>query len=418
MIRECNGNTTIITTGLPLHIVEELKEVLYPFTNFAEADEENFADDIGSSDSSMQDQTDATSTYSTTSVMSQKLSSTSLETQESNQHQSENEGNAHHYLLSLPQDIKFITRVQINQLRNYVNMRKLTIDKIRKHLRCRWNDVKILLEPSNTTNIDNTRGNDPSLNPGEHLKTHMGRPLDLPTELEIELVKRYKAEFDCGYQRTAEALTRRGSPMTSHRAQVIFELEGLYQYERDYQEENQHPNRFVAKYANQLWHTDLHYWDKVTVDGITKRTYVIAFIDDRTRKILHTEVLPDKSMKQTASALQNALNNNRKPHMIVIDNGKEFIGEDFQRVLRDNGIQVHRIHVGVPEENAKIERWWGTLERTIVDHSKLQSFVNEYNTAWSHRGLKRLAGKKMTPEEAWNTFEHYEGKEDLIIVYE
>ena len=32
------------------------------------------------------------------------------------------------------------------------------------------------------------------------------------------------------------------------------------------------------------------------------------------------------------------------PRFIIIDNGTEFIGENFQRILKDYGIQVHRIH--------------------------------------------------------------------------
>ena len=113
---------------------------------------------------------------------------------------------------------------------------------------------------------------------------------------------------------------------------------------------------------NQIWHTDLHYWDKEVRNEILANTFIIAFIDDRSRKIIHLEILKKKTMQATAQALRNALEVNAKPHQIVIDNGKEFIGEEFQEVLRFNGILDHRINVGQPEENGKIKRFWALLK--------------------------------------------------------
>ena len=105
-------------------------------------------------------------------------------------------------------------------------------------------------------------------------------------------------------------------------------------------------------------------------------------------------------MKATARALRKALKYNSKPNEIVIDNGKEFIGKDFQNVLRKKTIKDYRIHVGQPEENGKIERFWKTLENTLINRSQLDEFVQEYNTVWNHRGLKEMTGIKMTQEEA------------------
>ena len=41
--------------------------------------------------------------------------------------------------------------------------------------------------------------------------------------------------------------------------------------------------------------------------------------------------------------------------MITIDNGTEFIGQQFQNVLEEFNIKCHRTHPYTPQENGKIE---------------------------------------------------------------
>ena len=244
-----------------------------------------------------------------------------------------------------------------------------------------------------------------------------GRPRKEITEEESQKINSYKKDFNTGYQRTAEAVTKHGTPVSSYKTHLVFEMDGLFTREKEFIPDTTHKKRFVARYVNQIWHTDLHYWDKETINEVLVDTFLIAFIDDRSRKIIHLEILKERTMKATAEALRKTLEDNPKPHQIVIDNGKEFIGKEFQEVLKSKGIKEPRIHVGEPEENGKIERFWGTLERTLIDRSKLQEFVDEYNKIWSHRGLKSIMKRKMTPEEAWRKMDHYEGRDDLVIDY-
>jgi transposase InsO family protein len=122
-------------------------------------------------------------------------------------------------------------------------------------------------------------------------------------------------------------------------------------------------------------------------------------------------------MAETSKALRECVSlNELTPFMITSDNGTEFVGKDFKDALIDLGIRHHRIHAGEPEENAKIERWWGTLENSIIDDGDLQLVVTEYNITWKHRELYRLTGIQMTPADAWRSMPHYEGR--LIIELE
>jgi hypothetical protein len=55
-----------------------------------------------------------------------------------------------------------------------------------------------------------------------------------------------------------------------------------------------------------------------------------------------------------------------------------------------------------------MERWWQTLERTIVHREDIGMFVAQYNRCWPHDGLFEQVGRVMTPGnsgilEFWNS---------------
>ena len=93
------------------------------------------------------------------------------------------------------------------------------------------------------------------------------------------------------------------------------------------------------------------------------------------------------------------------------------MGEDFAKILKERAILMHRIHVRKPHENGKIERFWRTVESSIIDKMNLAAFETQYNEYWVHSALKALSGRKMTPREAWNEMEHYSSQIDPTVIY-
>lgn len=185
----------------------------------------------------------------------------------------------------------------------------------------------------------------------------------------------------------------------------------------DFKDKKAHPNRFVARYANQLWHSDLHFVDLKQADNTVKRFYLIAFIDDRARYAIHQEMFDHKTAANCCNALVNALRKVTKPYMLTLDNGTEF-KSTFDSKCKELGILVHLTHPYTPQENGKVERFWSTLSSAIHDWNDVDTVVEEYNNHWPYSALKNLTGQDMTPKEAWDTFTHYEGKSDLDIIYE
>ena len=237
----------------------------------------------------------------------------------------------------------------------------------------------------------------------------------IPSEIQIIEVKNYALKFRVGYQRCCFALNLRGFSISEWTTRKIYELEGLFCFEKEYLPSNHHKLRFVAPYAGQLWHTDLHF---LSINEGEVNKYIIAFIDDRTRFLIHAEILTSKSAIFTASALRNALSKESKPYMITIDNGTEFIGQQFQNVLEEFNIKCHRTHPYTPQENGKIERWWKTFDRSLFECTSMEDLINEYNYYWPHRSLQELNQKKTTPADAWRNMEHWENKENFELIYQ
>ena len=238
----------------------------------------------------------------------------------------------------------------------------------------------------------------------------------------IRYAKEYLSKYKVGYQRLSQVSLRQQDHsvhMNEWDARKAYELEDLYVQVKEYSPKKEHNLRFVANYVNYAWHTDLHQLEKL--EGDTNKKYLIAFIDDRSRKILYHKIIDDKTSKSTSEVLLLALHFNNFPKVMIIDNGLEFVGREFSSILRDCHIQMKRTHPYTPEENGKIERWWQTLERSKTQPLRepyLTQLIYQYNHVWVHRSIVALTGKKWSPEEAWQHMRKYQGQPDAKFIYE
>ena len=246
-------------------------------------------------------------------------------------------------------------------------------------------------------------------------------PRDIPTEF-VDYVQRYLQKANVGYQRLAGVARRDPTAppgLTEWMIRRIYESLDLYIRLQEYVPPgDEHSLMFVAKYAGQAWHTDLHELD--ALPGENGKLYLIGFIDDRTRRIMHHEILPNKTSLLAMNALVNALSKNPRPKMVISDNGLEFVGSPFSNKLQELGIELHRTHPYTPQENGKIERWWETLERSKklpLREPYLSYLVQQYNDTWEHRSVSKLLNQKVTPSEAWNQMEKYNGQLDANFEY-
>jgi len=133
---------------------------------------------------------------------------------------------------------------------------------------------------------------------------------------------------------------------------------------------------------NMLWHTD---WTQCPFTG----AYLIAFIDDYSRFIVHAEYFTNASTENTLIAFALAIKKYGKPDAILTDNGVQFhLNGSFEEFCKNN--EIHHIlgRVHHPQTNGKIERWFGTYKQEFKEgEDTLDSFVKFYNTERLHQGI-------------------------------
>jgi putative transposase len=157
-----------------------------------------------------------------------------------------------------------------------------------------------------------------------------------------------------------------------------------------------------ATRPNERWVTDLM---QVQVGAGTY--FVISFLDEYSRYIVHHEVLTGADGIAVSLAAQAAIETlpqgadglpEAKPE-IQSDNGSGYIAREFLRVLQEHGLGHHRITPHCPEENGVIERSFRTLREALEGEELtnlleaqriLARIVQWYNTERLHSALGYL----------------------------
>ena len=132
-----------------------------------------------------------------------------------------------------------------------------------------------------------------------------------------------------------------------------------------------------AGYPDQVWATDLKY---VSVAG--RSYYLISFLDEYSRFIVHHELLASMDGHSVSTAAQAAIEKLsrdaegklRSPPDIRSDNGSGYISREFGGVLDAHGLSHRRIKPHCPEENGVIERAYRTIGEALEDEEMSDYF--------------------------------------------
>ncbi len=121
---------------------------------------------------------------------------------------------------------------------------------------------------------------------------------------------------------------------------------------------------------DQVWATDLKY---VTVAG--RSYYLISFLDEYSRYIVHHELLSSMDGHSVSTAAQAALETlpcSCQGDLLVrpdirSDNGSGYVSREFGGVLDEHGLSHRRIKPHCPEENGVMERAYRTIGEVLED---------------------------------------------------
>ena len=123
--------------------------------------------------------------------------------------------------------------------------------------------------------------------------------------------------------------------------------------------------RMEIKGPDEKWQSDIMY-----IKIGRKSYYLIVFIDEYSRYIVHHEIMTSMDEHSVSFAAERAFNKitSGKTPVIQTDNGGSYRSREFKIVLNERGIGHHRIRPHCPEENGKVERVIRTIRANYEDY--------------------------------------------------
>lgn len=153
--------------------------------------------------------------------------------------------------------------------------------------------------------------------------------------------------------------------------------------------------RFEAQHPNEIWQSDVMHGPYVRVDGKSKKSYLIAIIDDHSRLIIHAEFYLAETRENFLDCLRQAIMKRGLPQKLYIDNGSCFKALRLEQVTAQLGIAISHSRPYTPQGRGKIERWFKYVRDSFVSiekanpanaekldllRSHFEEWVDEYNS--------------------------------------
>ena len=123
--------------------------------------------------------------------------------------------------------------------------------------------------------------------------------------------------------------------------------------------------RFEAERCNELWVADVLHGpvigDKSGDKTTSRKTYLFAFLDDRSRAVMGARFGFAEDTVRLAAALRPALACRGVPDGLYVDNGSSFVDSWLLRACATLGIKLVHSRPGKPQGRGKIERFFRTV---------------------------------------------------------
>lgn len=170
--------------------------------------------------------------------------------------------------------------------------------------------------------------------------------------------------------------------------------------------------RFQKRSRNKLWHSDIKYGCYLPIGPNKKlqQVYLVAFLDDATRMILHAQFYPNLTSAIVEDCYRKAILKFGIPESVYYDNGKQYKTKWMSRTCAKLGVRLLFAKPYSPEGTGKIERFNQHIDRFLdeykVDKSpKTLEQMNERFWIWleeCYQNKPHSALDNKTPVEAHN----------------
>jgi transposase InsO family protein len=166
--------------------------------------------------------------------------------------------------------------------------------------------------------------------------------------------------------------------------------------------------RYERAAVNELWHIDLKGPFFLLGRGGGARTcHFVALVDDHSRFLLGIRAVPTKEAIWILALLEEAVELCGVPHELMSDNGTPFVAitrsmlSRFQRTLEELRVRHIRTQIDTPWTNGKVEAFWATLQREVLDRQELADLAAAEGAVTAYAGYYNY--HRLHGELGWQT---------------
>jgi transposase InsO family protein len=142
---------------------------------------------------------------------------------------------------------------------------------------------------------------------------------------------------------------------------------------------------FEMEFPNDCWQADTSVGPYLTIDGKKKKTYIILFLDDCSRVIVHAEIFFEENLINLEKVLKKAVAKRGIPKKLFVDNGAVYQSDQLQMVCASLGTVVSYAKIYTPQSKGKVERVFRSIKDRwmhILDWNKISS-LEELNSLFT-----------------------------------
>lgn len=168
---------------------------------------------------------------------------------------------------------------------------------------------------------------------------------------------------------------------------------------------------FEMEKANDCWQADTSVGPYILINGVKYKTYIVMFIDDKSRHIMGFDIVFNDNALNMQRILKTAIKTYGKPKKLFVDNGGPYSNKQLSYICATIGIILIHAKPYTPEAKAKQERlfrtikdgWmnctnWNDLHSLEDTKSSLSNFLNNRYINKVHSVTKE------TPSERWHKY--------------
>ncbi|MBC2580735.1 DDE-type integrase/transposase/recombinase [Clostridium sp. DJ247] len=119
---------------------------------------------------------------------------------------------------------------------------------------------------------------------------------------------------------------------------------------------------YEMEFANDCWQSDTSHGPIIKINGQKKKTFLITFIDDASRLILHGEFFFYDNAVNMQIVFKKAISKYGIPKRIFVDNGGTYKNDQLRLICASLGITLIHTKAYNPESKSKIERSFRTIK--------------------------------------------------------